>query len=388
MIFLLFILLIFSFFGCDLATKDSGTSFTIIPLEEMEISAGTGEKPQSKVWYHDGCWWTVLPNQTGTKLWQLENNKWTSKLHLSDSPNIKADTKAIGNLAHILLYQGAETELASLEYDTVSKTYKQWSGRQNPAEIQLEDASETATIDLDSSGRMWLASDDETEIHVRWSDPPYTKWSTAITLATGISSDDICVATAFPDGSMGVLWSNQNTKRFGFRVHKNGTGPENWTEDEIPASSSAIAMKDGMADDHLNIAVASDGTLYVAVKTSYDTMDYPLIALLVRQPSGKWDKLYNVDDFGTRGIVLLNEEENRVMVFYTSPYDSEIVCKASATKRISFGSRQTIIIGEESINNVSSTKQNINNEILILASESGTAKGVCLQWSSNSIKHK
>ena len=182
MIFLLFILLIFSFFGCDLVTKDSGTSFTIIPLEEMEISAGTGEKPQSKVWYHDSCWWAVLPNQTGTKLWQLENNKWTSKLHLSDSPNIKADTKAIGNLAHILLYQGAETELASLEYDTVSKT--------------------------------------------------------------------------------------------------------------------------------------------------------------------------------------------------------------SATKRISFGSRHTIIIGEESINNVSSTKQNISNEILILASESGTAKGVCLQWSSNSIKHK
>ena len=245
-----------------------------------------------------------------------------------------------------------------------------------------------STNDLDFSGRMWLASDDNTEIHVRWSDPPYTKWSTAITLAAGISSDDICVTTAFPDGSMGVLWSNQNTKRFGFRVHKNGTSPENWTEDEIPASSSAIPMKEGMADDHLNLAVASDGTLYVAVKTSYDSIDYPLIALLVRQPSGKWDKLYNVDDFGTRGIVLLNEEENRVMVFYTSHFDSEIVCKTSATKRISFGNRQTIITGEERINNVSSTKQILSNEFLILASESGTAKSVCLKWSSNSNKHQ
>jgi hypothetical protein len=378
MIFLLFTLMIFSLFGCDLATKDSGTSFTIIPLEEMEISASTGEKPQSKVWYHDSCWWAVLPNHTGTKLWQLENNKWINKLHLSNSTNIKADTKAMGNLAHILLYQGAETELVTLEYDTVSKTYKHWSNRQNPTKIQLEDVGETATIDLDSSGRMWLASDDETEIHIRWSDPPYNKWSTAITLVTGISSDDICITTAFPDGSIGVLWSNQNTKRFGFRVHKNGTSPEIWTEDEIPASSSAIDMKDGMADDHLNVAVASDGTLYVAVKTSYDSINYPLIALLVRQPSGKWDNLYNVDDHGTRGIVLLNTEENRVMVVYTSYDEAKIVCKTSATKRISFGNRQTIIIGEESINNVSSTKQNFSNEILILASESGKAKAVLI----------
>ena len=40
-----------------------------------------------------------------------------------------------------------------------------------------------------------------------------------------------------------------------------------------------------MADDHLNVAVASDGTLYAAVKTSYDTAGYPKIAMLVRRLS-------------------------------------------------------------------------------------------------------
>ena len=34
----------------------------------------------------------------------------------------------------------------------------------------------------------------------------------------------------------------------------------------------------GMADDHMNVAVASDGTLYAAVKTSYDTAGYPKMA--------------------------------------------------------------------------------------------------------------
>ena len=36
-------------------------------------------------------------------------------------------------------------------------------------------------------------------------------------------------------------------------------------------------------------AVAADGTLYAAVKTSYDSSGYPKIALLVRRPNGVWD---------------------------------------------------------------------------------------------------
>ncbi len=73
-----------------------------------------------------------------------------------------------------------------------------------------------------------------------------------------------------------------------------------------------------MADDHVNVAVASDGTLYAAVKTSYDTSGYPLIALLVRQPDGTWDGLHEVDQTGTRPIVLLNEADDSVRVVYTS----------------------------------------------------------------------
>ena len=55
-----------------------------------------------------------------------------------------------------------------------------------------------------------------------------------------------------------------------------------------------------MADDHLNVAVAVDGTLYAAVKTSYDTAGQTKIALLVRRPSGVWDNLYEIDQAGTR----------------------------------------------------------------------------------------
>ncbi len=373
--------------GSNLNTEDSCATIVITPLQDLEITANTGEKPQSKVWFHDDYWWAVLPSSNGTKLWQLTDTNWVSVLHLSDSTNVMADVRTIANVTHILLFNKCNSELISIEYNSNNSRYQLWSERPNGVKIKLEKVSETATIDVDLSGRMWLASDDQSEIHVRWSDSPYKVWSEPITITSGISPDDICALTSFPDGSVGVLWSNQITKRYGFRIHKINTSPENWLADEIPASGSAISLKDGMADDHLNFAVASDGTLYAVVKTSYDTEGYPLIALLVRRPSGKWDKLYNVDDEGSRGIVLLEEEEDCIMVIYSSYRDNQIVCKTSGTKTISFSERHILMAGipeKGRINNATSTKQNFNNEIVIMASEPGIVKGVRLEYSKNS----
>lgn len=82
--------------------------------------------------------------------------------------------------------------------------------------------------------------------------------------------------------------------------------PLQWMADELPASQSALDVGNRMADDHLIMKVAADGTLYCTVKTSYDTNNFPQISLLVRRPGGTWDDLYLVADSGTRGIALLN----------------------------------------------------------------------------------
>jgi hypothetical protein len=173
-----------------------------------------------------------------------------------------------------------------------------------------------------------------------------------------------------------VLWSNQSTRRFGFRVHADGADPATWSADEVPASQSAIdGVGSGMADDHLNVAVASDGTLYAAIKTGYDTSGYPLIGLLVRQPNGTWDDLHEVDQSGTRGIVFLDETESTVYVAYTRiTGSSDIVYRESATSSIAFGPVETILSG--SLNDVTSTKQNISGEVVLLASTSTQAFGV------------
>ncbi|MEA3365062.1 MAG: hypothetical protein U9Q79_05425, partial [Candidatus Hydrogenedentes bacterium] len=286
--------------ACNTGAVHVDSPLIVIPLQRIEVTANTGEKPQSKVWSHGGHWWAVLPDAVGTHLWHLENSHWTAVLKLSDVSNSYADAKRVGEVIHVLLYRGTDSQLVSLEYVPAEETYRPWSKRSAPAIVALDPGVETATIDVDLSGRMWLASDGETDINVRWSAPPYTEWGTPLTLASGVDEDDICVVVAFPDGDVGVLWSNQNTKEFGFRMHAKDLPPTVWSDDERPASVSALPVGDGIADDHLNCAMASDGTLYVAVKTSYDTEGYTKIGLLVRRASGEWDDLYHVDDRGTR----------------------------------------------------------------------------------------
>ena len=130
-----------------------------------------------------------------------------------------------------------------------------------------------------------------------------------------------------------------------------------------------------MADDHLSMKVAQDGTLYCAVKTSYDDSGYPKIALLVRRPSGSWDNLYEVSRRGTVPSIILNEALGRIRVLYTSQtYGGDILYRESGTSKIAFGKELVLIRG---VNNyASSSHQNFQAEVVVLASNSKYTVGV------------
>ena len=361
-------------------------SLTCAPLTALPVSANTGEKPESKVWLHGGAWWAVLPTTaatpgSGTWLWKLNGATWTSVLKLSDNTDTHADVLDTGSVTHILLYRGTSSELVSVEYG--SGTYAAWSARPAAAPITLDSGVETATIAVDSTGRMWLASDGTTDINVRYSDAPYSSWSSPLAIGTGVNTDDISVVTAMPGNQIGVLWSNQETERFGFRVHADADGAATWSADEVPASGSAQNVGAGMADDHLNVAVASDGTLYAAVKTSYDTAGYPKMALLVRQPGGSWDPLYGIDEAGTRPIVLLNEDASELLFVYMSTEGSgNIVYRTSSTSSISFSDKTTLISG--GLAEPTSTKQSYTDDLVILATSGSNVVGRhCVQTATN-----
>jgi hypothetical protein len=346
---------------------------TVIPLAPLSLSQTTGEKPQSKVWRHGGRWWAVLPSEAvdpaGMWLWRLESdNHWTNVLRLSSSTSAKADVRAVGDVTHVLLHTSS-ARLVSLEYQPAQQTYMLWRQRPTATSISLS-SSETATIDVDSTGRMWLASDSSSSIVVYFSDPPYAAFQGPIVLAQGTSGDDVAVVTAVPlpgVPSIGVLWSNESTTHFGFRLHVDGSDPLVWLADEMPAVQSAMNVGGGMADDHMHFVAGSDGTLYAAVKTSYNDgrSGFPQIALLKRHPGGDWDDLYEVDDKGTRAIAILNEPANQLRVIYRDDGGDNIVYRDSSTTNIRFGSRKTLIGGP--LNDPTSTKDNWTDEVVVLA---------------------
>jgi hypothetical protein len=242
----------------------------------MSVCEDTGEKPQSKIWEYNDQWYSVMPDDGATWVWHLNGNNWEKQLEIAADDSYYADVKVDGNLAHVLLFDDSNSRLATVEFDQVDNRYEMWSLRPSLVNVAVNGSAETAVIDVDTTGRMWVGYDTSSTFEVRYADASsqYSSWSGPITVASGIKSDDIGSLVALPNGTIGVLWSNQNTDRFGFRIHVDGTNPSTWLNDEVPASQSAQSKGGGMADDHINLAVASDGTLYAAVKTSYDSSGY------------------------------------------------------------------------------------------------------------------
>jgi hypothetical protein len=346
---------------------------SVTQLTSFTFASTTADKPQAKVWTYADNWWCALPVSDGFKIFRLDRTTWTPVLEILPVTSGRADCLVVGDVVHILVYKGAtkDSYLVSVQYDPANNTYKLWSQRPSAQTLVFPEGSETATLAVDGTGRMWVASDAVSDINVWWSDEPYTKWSVPITIATGVHRDDICSITVLP-GKIGVFWSNQNTNQFIFKTHIDGNDPATWSKDEMPASQSSLGS---IADDHMSLVSSSDGTLYCAVKTSYNTAGQTRIGLLVRRPGGDWDSnLYPVTiNEETQPIVILNQALGKVKVVYsTGGKGGDIAYQESSTSNISFGPPRLLLSGSGSIYNfATSTHQTYHSDIVILATNLG-----------------
>ena len=361
---------------------------SVTPLVPFTVSKNSAEATQSKVWQYAGKWWAVFPTSDGTYVWKLNGTTWANVLKIASSSVTKADCKAVDDICHVFLFRDYDhpSLLVSLQYDPIAQNYVLWPERPSPTEIALDEGVETASIDIDGAGRMWLASDGVSDIRARWSDPPYSNWSEPVIIASGVTDDDIGAVISLPlKGQISVFWSNQNTKRFGFKVHDDRAHPREWSQDEIPASQSALDIKLGMADDHIDLAFASDGSLYAACKTGYDTNGYPKIILLKRQPNGTWDNAYEVSDIGTKPVLVINQSLHKIKVIFLSESGGGLLYKESPLEDISFGPSFTLTSG--TLENPTSAKDNYNEEVVMLATDIVTGKitGVICKESPNAI---
>jgi hypothetical protein len=143
---------------------------------------------------------------------------------------------------------------------------------------------ETATIARDGQDCWWIAYPWQQRMWVRALPAGADAWSDPLTICEAIGADDLGTLIALPDG-VGLAWSDQVNDAMWFRLHRDGQPIDTWQPSEV------IERGNRTADDHLNAAVTSGGTLYLATKNSVDRVDSPQLVLRVRSPRGQWQNL-------------------------------------------------------------------------------------------------
>ncbi|MGH3665955.1 MAG: Ig-like domain-containing protein [Egibacteraceae bacterium] len=289
------------------------TGFQAHSFEAFKPTSGplTGEKPESKLWYHDGAWWAAMlsPAANGAHtIHRLDNGTWTDTGVLIDDRVVsKEDVLSLGDMLYIVSRKSWKLR----RYQYVNGRYVLDDGYPRA----VPSGGETLTLARDTQGSLWLAWEGSNEVRVAHSTNEGASWSTAV-LATNVSGDDIAAVIAFTDGTgpaIGVMWSNQNAGTQLFAVHRDGAATDAWTVEEALKGS-------GEADDHINLKTYQ-GRVFAVVKTSKKNAADPLIRLLLRSPDGAWSQrpVATVEEGNTRPITMLHIDavEEQLYVFMT-----------------------------------------------------------------------
>src|SRR4051794_37602279 len=279
--------------------------------------------------------------------------------------------------------------LLRFSYDPLSRTYSLDPGF--PVTVH-DGSSESVTLAKDSTGELWvtwtqLAPDNSNQVYVNHSVGNDTTWGTPFVLPTSAASahyDDISAIVAFQGDKVGVMWSNQLTRRFYMAVHKDGAADGSW-QTEVAYGGGVGGCSTGCANDHVNLKqLSTDGTgrVFAAIKTANRNTGQAFVVLLARNGNGSWTSypFGAVEDLHTRPMVMVDEQHRELFMFAVSPeVGGTIYYKKTSTDNISFSPGVGTPFIQNSvdtdISNPTSTKQNLNSDtgLVILASANTNA---------------
>jgi hypothetical protein len=371
------------------------------------VTAPTGQKPESKLWFNDGRWWAVLFNTTTNRFEIYGFNKdaqatnaWTSTgVAVDGRRTAEADVKWVSNGKLYVVTHIAEA--ATTADNTVNVRRYGYTPGSTPGtgsytlettKTVANGAFETAVLERDSLGRLWVtwtaanASGGRSVFitHTVASDTDFVApFVLPVPNANNLSADDISTILA-TGGKVGVLWSNQATNELRFAVHTDTASDQTWTSKVLCATTKC-------PDDHLNIkALEGSGTgeAFAIVKTSLNDVatsptSSPLIVLYhVDMATLAVDShtVWTVGDNATRGIVLLDKEHEDAYAFSAAPCCSGgvVYMKRAPFANLTFptgpGTPFIQSTSDAKINNPTSTKQSLDSTtgLLVLAGDDGT----------------
>jgi hypothetical protein len=354
-------------------------------------SSPTGSKPESKLWFNDGRWWSAMNvddagSEVGPRIFRLDDatQQWHDTGRQIDTrANVRSDVLWDGSKLYVATHvfsespqSGTPSNLYRFSYNTSNDTYTLDPG----FPVQINNwRTETLVLAKDSTGQLWATWTQQSQVFVNRTTGSDTAWGTPFALpgGTGLTSDDISSVVSFGGNRIGIMWSDQNDDQMKFAVHHDSTSSDtSWSGPEVAASGSNIA------DDHINLKAEANGRVYAATKTSASGGSSPLILLNVRNASGAWSRVVfgTVTDNQTRPIVVLKEDERRLYVFATWDQSGDrIYMKETSMDSPSFApGRGTVVIDAADVNNATASKQPVTEESGLVVQASADATD--LHW--------
>jgi Bacterial Ig-like domain len=368
-------------------------------------SAPTADKPQSKLWFQDGRWWGVLFNSStsrfeiyGFNLASQATNAWTSTGTVVDvRRTTQSDVRWSGTKLYVVTHLKAGSSNADPAMRVRRFGYTP-GGTPGAGTYTLESSTnvssksvESATVDRDSTGKLWVTWTEDTTAnrravfitHTVTTDTDFvTPYVLPAVNADNLGSDDISTLVA-SGGKIGVLYSNQTTAQLQLATHADANGDDRaWTTTSLCSTASC-------PDDHLNIKDldGANGQAFAVVKTSFNDTGGPGSAPLIvlyRIDMGTLafssHTVWTVANDVTRAITVLDKGAGDVYVFGAAPCCSGgiVYFKRSAIASPSFttglGTPFIQSAQDPKINNATSTKQSVDSTtgLLVVAGDDST----------------
>lgn len=354
---------------------------------DSTVNRPSENKPQSKLWYLDGAWWALMVDAGGTLVHIHElmpDHTWRNTgTRVDDRVNSSGDalwSSRDGRLYVASRADGSNLKVNAFTYDPAGRSWSVVAGF--PVTVNSGGGSESATLDQDSLGRLWVTYTRASRIWVAHSGTDRTTWTAGFQPSvpdTVIKSDDISALIAF-GSSIGVLWSDQESGAFRFAIHDDAAADSVWRVENVPMA----------ADDHINLKQLvgdQQGRIFAAIKTSADeaataSPSDTLVGVLTRTPGadgvGSWSLVPagTIADDHTRPIIMIDETNRELYFFATGPGSGgDIYYKKSPLSAISFpaGRGAKFVDTAPVLNNASGAKDPVNAQtgMVILAVADG-----------------
>jgi hypothetical protein len=345
----------------------------------------TSDKPQSKLWFTDNTWYagmfylrTTTPTKSEYRIFRLDEatHSWIVTPTVIDTRDKShADflwDEAAQRLYVVTTHPTKDTanpddhiKVYRFSYNAATNAYTALGGSSiagTESTPTFVGGSWSATIAKASNGDIWVvwissntapgatpgpgrvmyavSADDG----LHWTTPAQVPVEVGNSVRDGTLTQSDVSAVVTYGSRIGVMWSDHDNlpastdNGYWFASIAAGDDPTvggSWTLD--PKVTNLVA--DGeQADNHLNVKVASDGTIYAVGKTNKDTINcatntsLPLIELFKRTTGGTWTAhlVSTVGDCQTRPQVLIDEQIDTAYVLLSGPNGGGAVYLKSA----------------------------------------------------------